>query len=179
MATKQMNISFQVNNNFNSTNAVEITLGNATIYTGTLPETGPIITGGGSYTTTNITVDIDVPVATSSTKTSTLPFSMSVAGGEVQVEDITTNYNYTAINTGTEENPTWVPTAGTAEDFATVDIVSQPLWNGVALIERYNIEYNQGPIKISGPGEVQINANETVEFDILVSNFNNTVPLTS
>jgi len=174
-----MNISFQVKNNFNSTNAVEITLGNATIYTGTLPETGPIITGGGSYTTTNITVDIDVPVATLNTQNSTIPFSMSVTGGEVQIEDITTNYNYATINTGTEENPVWVTTAGTADNFKVTNIETQPLWNGVALIERYNIEYNKGPIMISGPGEVQINANETVEFDVLVPNFNDTVPLAS
>jgi hypothetical protein len=179
MATKQMNISFQVENAPESTNTVEIALNGTTVYTGSLPETGPIISGGGSYTSTNITFDIDVPVATANSLTSTMAFSTVVTGGTVQIEDITTNYNYSEINTGTAEEPALEPLAGSSTRFATTNIISQPMWNGVALIDRYNIEYNNGPIQVTGPGEVMIYNNETVEFDVNVPSFNDTVPLTA
>ena len=179
MATKQMNISFQVQNAPETTNTVEIALNGATVYTGSLPETGPIITGGGSYDVTNINFNIDVPVATANSLTSIMTFSAAVAGGTVQIEAITTNYNYSWINTGTEEAPVWEPVAGTDTAFAVTNIVSQPMWNDVALPGRYNIEYNIGPIQITGPGEVLIFSGETVEFNVAVANFNDTVPLTS
>jgi hypothetical protein len=176
MTTKQMNISFQVQNTLGSTNTVEIALNGATVYTGSLPETGPIISGGGSYDVTNITFDIDVPVATVGNTTSTLTFSAAVTGATVQVEQITTNYNISLINTGTDETPVWESVAGTDTAFATTNIVSQPQWNGVADLTRYNIEYNNGPILTTGPGEVLIFNGETVEFDVLVANFNDTLP---
>jgi hypothetical protein len=179
MATKQMNISFQAENEPESTNTVEITLNGVTVYTGSLPETGPIITGGGSYTVNNITFDIDVLVATANSLTSTMTFAAAVAGGTVQIEDITTNYNVSWINTGTEEAPAWEAVAGTNTAFAVTNITSQPMWNGVALIDRYNIEYNYGPTQISGPGEVIVYSNETVGFNVAVANFNDTVPLTA
>jgi hypothetical protein len=177
MATKQMNITFQVENAPESTNTVEIALNGATVYTGSLPETGPIIGGDDGYTTTNITFDIDIPVATTTNLKSTMAFSMVVAGGTVQIEDIATNYTFSAINNGTPEAPNWSPVAGTDAEFAIINIVSQPMWNGVALLDRYNIEYNIGPIQITGPGEVLLYSNETVEFDIVVPNFNDIVPM--
>jgi hypothetical protein len=180
MANKQMNISFQVQNALGSTNTVTITLGGATVYTGTLPETGPIISGGSliSPTVTNITFDIDVPVVTSlGNLTSTVTFSAAVTGATVQIEDITTNYNVSFNNTGTTEVPVWVPVAGTDTAFAITNIVSQPQWNGQPDLSRYDIEYNNGPIQSSGPGEVMIFSGETVGFDLSVANFNNTVPL--
>jgi len=170
-----MNISFQVQNAPGNTNTVEIALNNATVYTGSLPETGPIITGGDSYTLTNVTFDIDVPVTTGNSVTTTMAFSAVVTGGTVQIEDIEANYSISSTNTGTEEEPVYTPVAGTADKFAIVNIVSQPLWNGVALVDRYNIEYNIGPIQITGPGEVLINGDETVEFNIEVPNFNSTL----
>jgi hypothetical protein len=172
MATKQMNISFQVQNTLESTNTVTITLGGTTVYTGTLPETGPVITGGDSNTVTNITFDIDVPVLTSiGNFTSTMAFSAAVTGATVQIEDITTNYTVSFTNTGTAETPVWTSAAGTNTEFALTDIVSQPLWNGAADLNRYNIEYNKGP------GQVLIFDGETVSFDIPVANFNNKVPI--
>jgi len=179
MATKQMNISFQAENTPGMTNTVEITLNSATVYTGSLPETGPLIVGDGSYTVNNITFDIDVPVATANSITSTAAFSMVVNGGSVLISDISTNYNVSWTNTGTPETPVWEAVAGTNTEFAVTDIVSQPMWNAVADLVRYNIEYNRGPIQITGPGEVLIYSNETVVFDVAVANFNNTVPLTA
>jgi len=179
MATKQMNISFQAENTPEMTNTVEIALNGATVYTGSLPETGPIITGGDSYTVNNITFDIDVPVATANSLTSTMTFSAAVAGGTVQIEDITTNYNVSWINTGTAEAPVWEPVAGTNSAFAITNIVSPPMWNGVADVSRYNIEYNYGPTQVTGPGEVMVYSSETVVFDVAVANFNNTIPLTA
>jgi hypothetical protein len=178
MATKQMNISFQVQNTLESTNTVTITLGGTTVYTGTLPETGPVITGGDSYTVTNINFDIDVPVLTSTGNLiSTMAFSAAVTGATVQIEDITTNYNVSFVNTGTAETPVLEPVAGTDTAFALTNIVSQPQWNGAADLNRYNIEYNNGPIQDTGPGEVLIYSGETVAFNLAVANFNNTVPV--
>jgi hypothetical protein len=178
MATKQMNIAFQVQNAPGSSNTVTITLGGTTVYTGTLPETGPVITGGESYTVTNITFDIDVPVLMSTGNlTSTMAFSAAVTGATVQIEDIFTNYNVSFTNTGTAEAPVWDPTAGTNTAFVLTNIVSQPLWNGAADLNRYNIEYNNGPTQVTGPGEVLIYSGETVAFDLAVANFNDTVPV--
>jgi hypothetical protein len=179
MATKQMNISFQAENTPEMTNTVEIALNGATVYTGSLPETGPIITGGDSYTVNNITFDIDVPVATANSITSTVAFSMVVNGGSVLIEDIFTNYSYSVINTGTAEAPVWEGVAGTNTAFEVTNIVSQPMWNSVALLDRYNIEYNNGPIQVTGPGAVLILSDETVGFNVAVANFNDTVPLTA
>jgi len=179
MATKQMNISFQAENTPGMTNTVEITLNSATVYTGSLPETGPLIVGGGSYTVNNITFDIDVPVATANSITSTEVFSMVVNGGSVLISNISTNYSVSWTNTGTPEAPVWEAVAGTNTEFAVTDIVSQPMWNAVADLDRYNIEYNHGPTQITGPGAVLIYSNETVVFDVAVANFNNTIPLTA
>jgi len=178
MATKQMSISFQVENAPASTTTVEIALNGATVYTGSLPETGPIITGGGDHTTTNITFDIDTPVTAQGNAPSIMTFTAVVAGGTVQIEGITTNYNYSVINTGPEEAPVWEVVAGTATEFKIVNIVSQPMWNGEADLSRYNIEYNDGTVQATGPGDVIIWNTETVEFNIEVPNFNDTVPLT-
>ena len=179
MATKKMNILFQVKNTSEIPNTVEITLDGTTVYTGTLPETGPIITGGDSPTVTNITFDIDVPVATINSQISNMAFTTTVTGESIQIEDISTNYNLSKTNTGTQEAPVWVQVAGTDTAFTTTNIVSQPLWNGVADFARYNIEYNNGPTQITGPGEVLLNNNETVAFDVAVADFNNVAPLTA
>jgi hypothetical protein len=172
-----MNISFQVQNAPEMTNTVEITINGTTMYTGSLPETGPIITGGDSYTVTNINFNIDVPVATANSLTSIMSFSAEVNGGSIQIEDISTNYNVSYIYTDTAEEPVWEAVAGTNTAFRNTNIVSQPLWNGEADLSRYNIEYNNGPIQVTGPGEVPIYNAETVEFNIEVLNFNDTVPL--
>lgn len=174
-----MNISFQVQNVSESANTVEITLGGETVYTGSLLNTGPIITNGDSHTTTNISFNIDVPVATANSSTSTMTFSAAVTGATVRIEGISTNYNVSWIDTGTTENPSSESVAGTDTAFAITNIVSQPRWNGEPDLARYNIEYNNGPIQVTGPGAVLIYNGETVEFDVAVANFNDTVPLAS
>jgi hypothetical protein len=146
------------------------------VYTGTLPETGPVITGGDSNPVTNINFDIDVPVLTSiGNFYSNMAFSAAITGATVQIEDITTNYTVSFVNTGTAEAPVLDPIAGTDTAFALTNIVSQPQWNGAADLNRYNIEQNNGPIQVTGPGEVLIYSGETVAFDLAVANFNNTV----
>jgi hypothetical protein len=106
-----------------------------------------------------------------------MAFSVVVNGGSVLIEDIFTNYSYSVINTGTEEVPVWEVVAGTDTAFRITNIVSQPMWNGVALLDRYNIEYNNGPIQVSGPGAVLVDSNETAEFNVEIANFNNSLPL--
>ena len=173
-----MNIAFQVQNASGSSNTVEIALNGATVYTGTLAETGPVITGGESYTVTNITFDIDVPVLTSTGNLiNNMAFSAAVTGATVQIEDISTNYNVSFINTGTAEAPVYEPVAGTNTAFTRTNIASQPLWNGVALTDRYNIQYNNGPTQVTGPGEVLTYSGETVTFDLTVASFNDAVPV--
>jgi hypothetical protein len=178
MPTKQMTISFQVDNTSETPNTVEITLGGTTVYNGTLPETGPISQIPGSPVT-SITFDVDVPVATQNNLTSTVAFSATVNGANIQIQNIGTNYNYSRINTGTQEAPWMEPVAGTNTAFITTNIISQPQWNGITDLQRYNVEYNNGPINISGPGTVVVYNSETVTFNIAVENFNETVPLTA
>jgi hypothetical protein len=176
MTTKQMAISFQVENTSETPNNVEITLGGTTVYTGTLPETGPISQIVGSPVT-SITFDIDVPDASKDNLTSTMAFSATINGANVQIQNISTNYNYTRINVGTPEAPYVDRIAGTNTAFIGTNIISQPQWNGITVLGRYNIEYHIGPTNNSGPGAVLIYNNETATFNLAVDNFNNTVPI--
>lgn len=176
MATKQIKMDFQVENNVGETNTVLVQLNGVTKFEGTLPETGPIIVGGDSYSLTSITFDQDVADwVTTDTDPVNIPLSVTVTGGSICLQDSYANYSRTSINTGTLEAPVWTQVAGTATDFLNCNIVEQPTWGGNALLDRYNIEYNNGPIQVTGPGQLEVYTGETVQTVLAVPRFNNTL----
>lgn len=176
MTTKQIKMTFQVENNVGQTNAVQVQLNGVIKFEGTLPETGPLIIGGGSYSVTSITFDQDVADwAPTDTDPVAIPLIVTVTGGSISVENTASNYSIGYENTGTPEAPVYISVAGNADDYQICDIVEQPTWNGQALLDRYNIEYNNGPIQITGPGELIVYSGETVQTTLAVARFNNSL----
>jgi hypothetical protein len=174
MATKQIQMAFQVQNNAGETNTVQVQLNGVTKFEGTLPETGPLIIGGDAYSVTNITFDQDVEVVTASgPQTANVALSVTVSGGSISLEDTFANYTRTVINTGTAEEPVWTVVPGTAENFVLCNVIEQPTWNGEALLDRYNIEYNLGPVQVTGPGQLVVYPSETVQTTLAVGLYNN------
>jgi hypothetical protein len=87
------------------------------------------------------------------------------------IDNVLANYSLQTVNVGTVETPVWQLQAGTVDDFATLNILTQPLWNNEANLSRYNLPLN------TGPGQVLTRNGETATFDIGVTKFNNQVPL--
>lgn len=173
MTTKQIKMTFQVQNNAGETNTVLVQLNGVTKFEGSLPETGPLVVGGGgTYSVTNITFDQDV-ADWSSTDVDpvNIPLTVVVTGGSISLENTESNYSATATNTGTPETPVWISTPGDVNTYQTCNIVQQPTWNGEALLDRYNIEYNNGPIQVTGPGELVVYSSETVQTVLAVARF--------
>jgi hypothetical protein len=176
MTTKQIRMAFQVENNAGETNTVQVQLNGVVKFEGTLPETGPLIIGGESYTVTNITFDQDVADwATGNTAPVNMSLTVSVTGGSVVLQATESNYNVIYTNTGTEEAPVRQASAGNANTYQICNIVEQPTWGGEALLDRYNIEDNIGPVQVTGPGQVGIYSGETVETVLEIARFNNSI----
>jgi hypothetical protein len=176
MTTKQIKMAFQVENSAGETNTVQVQLNGVIKFNGTLPETGPLIIGGDSYSVTTIEFDQDVADwASGNTTPVNTPLTVSVTGGSVALQTTESNYNIIFTNTGTEEAPVWVASAGNAETYQTCNIVEQPTWAGEALLDRYNIEYNNGPIQVTGPGQLEVYSGETVETVLAIARFNNSI----
>lgn len=118
------------------------------------------------------TFDLDVAASANVGVTETRNFSISVTNGTAKIEQIEANFTATQEQVGNVWN--FVP--GSANSFSICNIVSQPTWNGEVDLIRYNIEYNNGPIQVTGPGEVLIMADETAVFDVAVPAYNDTAP---
>jgi hypothetical protein len=176
MTTKQIRMAFQVENNAGETTTVQVQLNGVIKFNGTLPETGPLIIGGESFSVTNITFDQDIAIwASGNTTPVNTPLTVSVTGGSVVLERTDSNYNVTYTNTGTEEDPVWVDSAGNADTYQPCNIVEQPTWGGEALLDRYNIEDNIGPVQVTGPGQVEVYSGETVETVLAIARYNDSL----
>ena len=176
MSTKQIKIEYQVQNLSDNLNNITDQLGSTTVFSGSLAETGPVFQSeGASESFAELVVDYDVVDWNNDEFYVTTPVSIAVNGGLFMVDLIQTNYNINVTNTGTAEAPVWQLSAGTAVDFKTCSITSQPLWNGVADTARYNHAVNQ---ELNwGPGQVLSKTGETVVFDINICKFNDHYPL--
>ena len=176
MSTKQIKITYHVQNLGGNLNNVTIQLGTTTLFSGSLTETGPVFQSAPPQESTGeITVDYDIVDWNNDEPCITTPKSITVTGGKFMIDDILANYNIQSTNTGTAEAPVWQFQAGTAAEFEGLSIESQPLWNGIADLVRYSQALNQE--NNTGPGQVLTNNGETVTFDIDVTKFNNHYPL--
>lgn len=176
MTTKQIRMAFQVENNPGETNTVQVQLNGVIKFEGTLPETGPLIIGGGSYSVTNITFDQDIADwASTALEPVNMPLTVTATNGSIIVQATESNYNVIATNTGTEEAPVWVLSAGNADTYQVCNIVEQPTWGSEALLNRYDIEDNNGPVQVTGPGQLEVFSGETVETVLAIARFNNSI----
>jgi hypothetical protein len=178
MGTKQIKMTFQVENNSGESNSVQVQLNGVTKFEGTLPETGPITTDINSATLTTITFDQDVADWVSNETDSVpvnIPLSITVTGASIVLQKSESNYNTNFTNTGTEEEPVWVKSPGDADTYQICDIVEQPTWNGETLLGRYDIQYHNGIQQETGPGALLVESGETVQTALKVARFNNAV----
>lgn len=110
--------------------------------------------------------DIDVPAVSGSMPTHHLKTcTISITGGTVLMVGIaqTNNPIWQWVPNPSEPPPFIANYMGGNPEFSeSFDIDTQPLWNGVALLNRYDIVYNQE----TGAGAVYIESGETVEFTL-------------
>jgi hypothetical protein len=173
MSTKQIKITYQLQNLAGNLNNVTIQLGTTTLFAGSLEETGPVFQSNPpSESYQEMTVDYDiVDWSGNDDLFVTIPISIIVSGGTFMINNVLANYSLQSVNIGTVESPVWQQQAGTVDNFAILNILTQPLWNNEADLSRYNRALN------TGPGQVLTNNGETVTFDIGVTKFNNQFPL--
>jgi hypothetical protein len=175
MSTKQIKITYQVQNLAGNLTNVTIQLGTTTLFAGSLEETGTVFQSkppSEPYQEMSFDYDI-VDWSGNDDLFVTTPISIIVSGGTFMIDNVLANYSLQSVNIGTVEAPVWQLQAGTVDNFATLNILTQPLWNNEADLSRYNQALNTN----TGPGQVLTNNGETVTFDIGVTKFNNQFPL--
>ena len=152
MGTKQVQMYFSVTaDNGESANAI-IFVNDVQKYAGPLANVSDMIT-----------FDLDVadqPIPTYIAPTSygawvtPVDMSITIENGSATLIPTKTNYSCYLSN-----QLTYVP--GSSTDYRILWIASQPLWNGVADLTRYNF-----PITNPETGAIPINNNETVTFQM-------------
>lgn len=158
---------------------VVITVDSVPVFDSPVPTVGPVELDVPDPNE-SFTFDLDVAAAANVLATGwpvvlateTRNFSISATNGTAKIENIRANFTATGNLVGNVF--TFVP--GSADSFETCNIIGQPTWNGEVDLIRYNIEYNNGPIQVTGPGEVLIEPGETVVFDVAVPAFNDSAP---
>lgn len=190
MALKPTQFRFQVAAADGSSVQVNITMDGNPLWSGSLAHTTDTVIrkfGFGDTPYSTAACDIDMPVTgvpvteaprpapersnlTDSQSQNKL-MTISVTGGDVVLTGIAQQYNPTWIEEFNPEGdpPTkWVYIGGNPEFSDWWNIVTQPLWNGVPDLIRYNIAQYLG---ISGPGSVRIMSGETCEFTAQIWNY--------
>jgi hypothetical protein len=166
MATKQIKITLQSQPHLVGDVTVRVDIDSVICFNQTVPPAGPI-TMNSPDPLESFTFDLDVPaLANTAIDTQTRTFAITATNGIAKIRNIFCNF--TAVGNTTGNVTTFVP--GTADNFVMCRISSQPLWNGQALLDRYNIA------ETPGAGEVYIADGETVVFDVPVWLFNSSAP---
>ena len=152
-------------------NNVTIQIDGTTWFLGSVTPTGTDIEQSpdptGPFTTIEFDYDAQVQIGTDTSNTVTKPFSLAVVGGKIIIETIQCNYAVSWI-----PGPPSVPIAGTATDWKPCQLASQPLWNGQADTTRYD-----WPNTDDSAGEILVEPNETVTFDLNIYKYNDVSPL--
>ena len=169
MATKQIKIDLQSQPTSTTDVILNISVDGTIVFNQTVPPAGPIQLNT-SDPHESITFDLDMPESANLRATQNRTFSITASNGHAKIRDISCNFTPASIISGPNDVNTFVP--GTANNYRGCDIVSQPLWNGQALIDRYNLADNPS----GEPGEVYIASGETVVFDVSVFLYNSSTP---
>jgi hypothetical protein len=173
MTTKQLKITLQAQPISGANVTCVISVNGTECFNQSVPECDPIVLNQTDPSET-IQFDIDVPTWTAgnTAPTVTYPVSIAVTNGSIKIENFSNNF-------AARFDPTAnTVIAGSVDTWqGPNEIVSQPLWNGQALLERYDITYNRGPNQVTGPGEVLVQNGETVTFDLEIEKYNDTWPL--
>ena len=155
MGTKQVQMSFSV-----TANPGEIV--NAIVFVDDVQKYAGPLADGSDVVTFDLDV-VDQPIPTYMPPESNgqwiTPVAIAVTIENGSATLIPTKANYTGYIVYTTPTPTYVP--GSSSDYQILRISSQPMWNGVADLNRYNFS-------ITDPetGTVPIYSNETVTFQM-------------
>lgn len=171
MPTKQIKITMQAQPSGAEDLTFQVKIDGNTVYNQTVPATGPAQQGLTDPSET-ITFDFDVAASNTARATENHTFSFIATNGAAKIETIAANFS--AVNETVGDVVNFVP--GTANTFVVCNIVTQPEWDGQAILDRYDISYNNGPNQVTGPGEVMMYDGETVVFDVAVTNYNDSAP---
>ena len=162
MTTKTVKVFLQAKSATANPLNLEVKMDGVSVYNSTVADTS-VLTPGVTDPNTSFTFDIDVDtlVPNSGITTVTKTFTVTPTGGDVKIENFTSNYTLWFDPSGTAVN-------GNATDFWTMSITAQPTWNGQALTQRYNFVANTN----TGPGELVINNGEECEVVVAVPLYN-------
>ena len=171
MPIKQVKLTMQAVSDSESTVNLSVSVDGNVKFNQTVPTVG---SGQQGITDPNEIVEFDLEVASAQGKSNledifapeTLSFSATATDGLIKIENISVNFN-PELSSNVGNLLANVVSSG-VDGLVACNIITQPLWNGVANTAIYNIEYNLGPLQITGPGEVVIESGQTVTFDILV-----------
>lgn len=168
MPTKQVKLTMQAASGSGSTVDLSVSVDGTVKFNQVVPIVGPASQG---MTDPNESVEFDLEVGSAQGMSNvanifageTHSFSATAANGVIKIETIGVNFSpvFPTSNVGNV-------TSSGANGFAVCDITTQPLWDGVADTQLYDIQFNRGPIQVTGPGEVLIQSGQTVTFDISV-----------
>jgi len=170
MTLKPTQFRFQVAADNGANAQVTITMDGVQLWTGSLAQTQPNVDVG-QWTSNNepystASCDINTPECVNNDpQTLNKLMTISVTGGSVVLVGILQTNNPSFV---VETNPEWdTPTRtryiGGNPNFSDMwDVDSQPLWDGQAILARYDINKNFGT---TGPGSILVKSGETCEFD--------------
>lgn len=176
MAIKQIKIALQAQPQGVADVGVSITANGVQAFNQAVPECGPVVLNEPDPCE-YIEFDVDVPVLAPGNigGTESIPgwvpvtLNITCTNGTIKIDTFSENFSLTTQPIGQPKNTF----AGSANVWrGPCEILTQPLWNGVAILNRYNLEANQG----TGPGELVIETGETLTLDIAVNKFNDTWP---
>ena len=167
MPTKTVKFTLQAEPSADQDVSVHITVDNVTVFNQSVPAAGPVQLDVPNPSE-SFNFDLEVAASANVGATETRSFVITASNGMAKIENIQCNFNATYTTVGNVQ--TFLP--GSANSFAICNIVSQPTWNEIPDLTRYDIQYNNGPIQETGPVEVLINAGETASFDVAIFAFN-------
>ena len=177
MGTKQIQMEFQVVADDQVSANVTVVVNGTQVFSGALAKTADVMPGQVFDDQTPFSLvefDLDVadmpdPLTSSDPSdqygqwTTPVDVTISVTGGDVTLQ--ATEANYTGIWI-TNPNPTpgqpYIVQKGSADQFYELRISSQPKWNGVELLDRYNFADNTN----TGTGSLLVLENETVAYQM-------------
>lgn len=167
MPTKSIKVVLGVENVGGGPTTVSIDMDGTPVFSNTVAETGPVAQGTPGPTT-EFTFEIDInqlPLGSDPSVENRI-FTITPSGGDILIDEFSANY--TKYWTG---DPA-VKVIGTADDFQELQIVAQPLWDGVADLTRYNINENYDADPPTGPGQLLINDGEACQVTLAVTLYN-------
>jgi hypothetical protein len=170
MTQKNTEFRFQVTASNSASAQATITIDGNPLWAGSLDQTRPEVEPGqltnDMVPFSGAACQIDLPeVQNNKPQKHNKIITISCTSGSIALVGINQQNNpmwEQVPNPNDPESPTYQYIGGNPNFSDFYGIVTQPLWNGVADLIRYNIEYNL--YNKTGPGTVVIRAGETCEF---------------